>query len=101
MATTRGQRPLASCKGPVLRQGAEPPPRRRASAGRAICPRCRNLSDGGAVEVADLGDALIIVPAGRGGLRALVRSAIDDAGGYAGGYAALAAAVVADEPELA
>ena len=51
--------------------------------------------------MADLGDALIIVPAGRGGLRALVRSAIDDAGGYAGGYAALAAAVVADEPELA
>jgi len=56
-----------------------------------------NLSDGGAVEVADLGDALVIVPAGRGGLRALVRSAIDDAGGYA----ALAAAVAADEPELA
>jgi len=55
-----------------------------------------NLSDGGAVEVADLGDAIVIVPAGRGGLRALVRDAIDDAGGYV----ALAAAVAADEPEF-
>ncbi|MCC5951922.1 MAG: AbrB/MazE/SpoVT family DNA-binding domain-containing protein [Acidimicrobiia bacterium] len=42
-----------------------------------------NLTDGGAVEVADLGDALVIVPAGRAGLRGLVRAAIDDAGGYA------------------
>jgi AbrB family looped-hinge helix DNA binding protein len=41
-----------------------------------------NLTDGGTVEVADLGDALIIVPAGRGGLRGLVRAAIDEAGGY-------------------
>jgi len=56
-----------------------------------------NLSEGGAVEVADLGDALVIVPAGRGGLRALVRAAIDDAGGYE----ALAAAVADQEPELA
>ena len=56
-----------------------------------------NLTAGGAVEVADLGDALVIVPAGRGGLRALVRSAINDAGGYE----ALAAAVTAQEPELA
>ena len=56
-----------------------------------------NLAEGGAVEVADLGDALIIVPAGRGGLRALVGSAIDEAGGYE----ALAASVAEQEPELA
>jgi len=56
-----------------------------------------NLTAGGTVEVADLGDALIIVPAGRGGLRSLVRAAIDDAGGYE----PLAAAVAAEEPELA
>jgi hypothetical protein len=52
---------------------------------------------GGTVEVADLGDALLIVPAGRGGLRALLRDSIDEAGGYA----ELAAEVAADEPELA
>jgi AbrB family looped-hinge helix DNA binding protein len=56
-----------------------------------------NLSDGGAVEVADLGAALVIVPAGRGGLRSLVKAAIDDAGGYA----ALAATVARDDPDLA
>ncbi|MBI2709793.1 MAG: AbrB/MazE/SpoVT family DNA-binding domain-containing protein [Actinobacteria bacterium] len=56
-----------------------------------------NLTDGGAVEVADLGDALVIVPAGRGGLRGLVSAAIEDAGGYA----ALARAVAAADPELA
>lgn len=56
-----------------------------------------NLLDGGAVEVADLGDALLIVPAGRGGLRALLRQAVDDAGGYA----ELVAEVAADEPDLA
>lgn len=56
-----------------------------------------NLTEGGAVEIADLGDALIVVPAGRGGLRGLVRSAIDDAGGYD----ALVAAVADEEPELA
>ncbi len=56
-----------------------------------------NMTEGGAVDVADLGDALVIVPAGRGGLRSLVKTAINDAGGYA----ALAAAVAADEPDLA
>lgn len=55
------------------------------------------LDAGGAVEIADLGTALLIVPAGHGGLRHLLRSAIDEAGGYA----ALAAAVTADEPDLA
>lgn len=56
-----------------------------------------NLTEGGAVEVADLGDALIIVPAGRGGLRGLLRSAIDDAGGYA----SLATRVAEEDPDLA
>jgi AbrB family looped-hinge helix DNA binding protein len=56
-----------------------------------------NLDEGGRVEVADLGDALIIVPAGSGGLRAMVRRAIDEAGGYS----SLARRVAADEPDLA
>jgi bifunctional DNA-binding transcriptional regulator/antitoxin component of YhaV-PrlF toxin-antitoxin module len=59
--------------------------------------RRSNLTEPGAVEVADLGDAHLIVPAGRGGLRGLVRAAIDDAGGYE----RLAAAVAHDEPVLA
>ena len=56
-----------------------------------------NLSEGGAVDIVDLGDALVIVPAERGGLRALVRSALDEAGGYA----ALATSVGVEEPDLA
>jgi hypothetical protein len=56
-----------------------------------------NLGEGGSVEVADLGTALLIVPSGRGGLRTLLQHAIEDAGGYA----RLAAAVAADEPDLA
>lgn len=55
-----------------------------------------NLGDGGSVEVADLGDALLIVPSGRGSLRALLSNAIAEAGGYA----KLAAQVSADEPDL-
>jgi AbrB family looped-hinge helix DNA binding protein len=55
-----------------------------------------NMADGGVVEVADLGDALLIVPAGRGGLRALLGSAVKSAGGYA----KLAAAVGDDDPDL-
>jgi len=55
------------------------------------------IEGGGSVEVADLGDALVIVPAGRGGLRDLVARAVDEAGGYAH----LAAAVAEDEPDLA
>ena len=51
---------------------------------------------GGTVEIADLGDSLLIVPAGRGGLRALLRAAID----AVGGYAELATAAAADEPDL-
>ena len=56
-----------------------------------------NMTGGGAVEVADLGHALVIVPAGQGGLRALLSAAIEEAGGYP----ALAAKVAADEPDLA
>jgi len=63
----------------------------------ATARRRWNLDDGGTIEVADLGDALLIVPAGRGGLRTMVRSAIDDAGGYS----TLAARVAAEEPDLA
>jgi AbrB family looped-hinge helix DNA binding protein len=56
-----------------------------------------DLSDGGSVEVADLGDALLIVPAGRGGLRVLLRDAIEEAGGYG----KLVAEVAAADPDLA
>lgn len=63
----------------------------------AAARRRWNFDKVGTVEIADLGDSLLIVPAGRGGLRALLRAAIDDAGGYA----ALAEATAADEPDLA
>lgn len=56
-----------------------------------------DLGEGGAVEVADLGGALLIVPAGRGGLRRLVSEAIDEAGGYA----ELAQVAAASDPDLA
>jgi AbrB family looped-hinge helix DNA binding protein len=56
-----------------------------------------NLSEGGTVEVADLGDALVIVPAGRGGLRSMLSEAVF----AAGGYASLVARVVAEDPDLA
>jgi AbrB family looped-hinge helix DNA binding protein len=56
-----------------------------------------NLDGGGVVEIADLGNALLIVPAGRGGLRALLRTAVEDAGGYA----QLVAEVADAEPDLA
>ena len=56
-----------------------------------------NLVEGGSVEIADLGDSLIIVPAGRGGLRGVLRHAIDEAGGYA----ELVRGVAVEEPDLA
>lgn len=56
-----------------------------------------DLVDGGAVEIADLGDALVIVPAGRGGLRPIVQRAVSEAGGYN----TLVAAVTEEEPDLA
>lgn len=55
------------------------------------------LADGGTVEIADLGDSLLVVPAGRGGLRSLLRSAIDESGGYE----TLVRQVAAEEPDLA
>lgn len=56
-----------------------------------------NIMEGGAVEVADLGSALVIVPAGRGGLRSLLRDAVIEAGGYE----TLARNVASDDPDLA
>jgi AbrB family looped-hinge helix DNA binding protein len=41
-----------------------------------------NLSEGGSVEVVDLGGALLIVPTDRGGVRAALRRAVEAAGGY-------------------
>ncbi len=55
------------------------------------------LDPGGSVEVADLGVALLIVPAGRAGLRSLVGDAIE----HAGGYRTLASAASASDPDLA
>ena len=63
----------------------------------AAARRRWNLADGGAVEIADIGGALIVVPADAGGVRGMVRASIDEAGGYA----ALAAAVSDVEPDLA
>ncbi len=56
-----------------------------------------DLTDGGTVEIVDLGDLLLVVPAARGGLRGALRDAIDEAGGYA----ALARQVGEREPDLA
>lgn len=56
-----------------------------------------HLTDGGSVEIADLGDALVIVPSDRGGLRAMLAKAIEEAGGYA----ELAQQVAQDDPDLA
>lgn len=56
-----------------------------------------DMVDGGEVEIADLGDALLIVPVADGGLRGRLRKAIDEAGGYA----RLVADVAADDPDLA
>jgi AbrB family looped-hinge helix DNA binding protein len=55
------------------------------------------LIDGGLVEIADLGDALVIVPTRRGGLRGMLRDAIADAGGYE----RLVERAAADDPDLA
>lgn len=55
------------------------------------------LDKGGAVEITDLGNALLVLPAGQGGVRALVAASIEEAGGYA----ALAQEVADEEPELA
>jgi AbrB family looped-hinge helix DNA binding protein len=56
-----------------------------------------NISEGGFVEVADLGDALLIVPAGRSGLRSMLRDAIAETGGNS----KLASEVATEDPDLA
>lgn len=56
-----------------------------------------DLMSGGSVEVADLGDLLIIVPSGRGGMRGMAQAAIEQAGGYA----SLVARVADEDPDLA
>ena len=55
------------------------------------------IDQGGTVEIADLGDALLVVPSGSGGLRRLLRDAVDEAGGYA----TLAGGVAEEDPDLA
>ena len=70
---------------------------RRQMALPAEARRRWNLSDGGAVEIADLGPALVIVPAGRGGLRSLILESVNEAGGYP----SLVRRAADDEPELA
>jgi len=55
------------------------------------------ISSGGSVEIADLGAAVVVVPAGRGGLRSMLSEALEDAGGYQ----SLAHRVAASEPDLA
>lgn len=62
----------------------------------AAARRRWGLTDGGQVEVVDLGDTVMIAPAGPGGFRAMVRDAIEEAGGFE----ALVAAAVADDPDL-
>ncbi len=56
-----------------------------------------NLDEGGSVEIADLGTALLVAPGNRGGLRGLLVEAI----ARAGGYPALSESVAAAEPDLA
>jgi bifunctional DNA-binding transcriptional regulator/antitoxin component of YhaV-PrlF toxin-antitoxin module len=55
------------------------------------------IAGGGAVEIADLGTVLVVVPAGRGGLRSMLSEALEDAGGYR----SLARRVADSEPDLA
>ena len=56
-----------------------------------------NIADGGPVEIADLGAAVLVVPADGDGFRGLLTQAIEEAGGYA----ALAVGVAAEDPDLA
>jgi len=41
-----------------------------------------DIAEGGSVEIADLGDVLVIAPAGRQSLRSIVQTAVREAGGY-------------------
>lgn len=55
------------------------------------------IAAGGTVEVADLGSAIVVAPAGRGGLRSMLREAVEDIGGYQ----SLARRIAASEADLA
>ncbi|WP_420437959.1 AbrB/MazE/SpoVT family DNA-binding domain-containing protein [Candidatus Poriferisodalis sp.] len=55
------------------------------------------IAAGGAVEIADLGAAVVVVPAGRGGLQSMLGEALEESGGYE----SLARRVAASEPDLA
>ena len=55
-----------------------------------------NIADGGTVEVADIGNAVLVVPAGSGGLRSMLSDVI----AQAGGYDTLVERVVGNEPDL-
>lgn len=55
------------------------------------------IAAGGTVEIVDLDDAVIVVPADRGGLRSMLGQAVEDAGGYA----TLARRVADSDPDLA
>ena len=68
--------------------------------GRLVLPaevlRRWDLTDGGVVQLSDLGDALLITPVDIDGLRRALRAAIDDRGGYS----QLAASTTRDDPDL-
>ena len=55
------------------------------------------IAAGGTVEIADLGDAVVVVPTSREGLRSMLSQAIAEADGYG----PLARRIVASEPDLA
>ena len=54
------------------------------------------LEAGGTVEIADLGNSLLIVPIDDGGFREMLGRAVDEAGGYE----ALLEIVMAEDPEM-
>lgn len=54
------------------------------------------IAAGGTVEIADLGDAVVVVPTGRGELRSMRSQAIAEADGYG----PLVRRIVASEPDL-
>ncbi len=54
------------------------------------------LTEGGTVEVVDLGEALLVLPGGARGMQSLLREAVLEAGGYA----VLAKRAAADDPDL-
>lgn len=63
----------------------------------AAARRRWGIEAGGAVEVFDLGESILILPGGRGAAWKLLGQAVDEAGGYA----ALAREVAASDPDLA